>query len=141
MSFDPRYGPGPEGPWGRRNPHRLWRDPQHRWIAGVCAGLAAFAGVDVAVARLAALFGLVLFFPPVALGYLVLAIALPVKPTEPRGTPDEQRFWRMASTAPNRAVGELTERFRTIDRRLAAIETLVTSEEYHLRRKFRDMGA
>ena len=44
--------------------HRLWRDTDRGILAGVCAGIADYVGVEPIVVRLATVLGLVFFFPP-----------------------------------------------------------------------------
>ncbi|HEY5668163.1 MAG TPA: PspC domain-containing protein [Candidatus Saccharimonadales bacterium] len=55
---------------------RLFRDTQHGMIAGVCAGIASFFGLDVVLVRL--IFVLVLFFGGAAIPiYLLLWLVMP----------------------------------------------------------------
>ena len=44
--------------------YRLWRDRDRAILAGVCAGIADYIGVEPIVARLVTVLGLVFFFPP-----------------------------------------------------------------------------
>jgi len=129
------YGPVP------RNPIRLYRDTEHSIVAGVCAGLAEYLGIERRVVRLLVLVGLFFFFPPVFITYMVLAFILKPKPGPLFRSADEERFWRTMSTQPNRTVAELRQRFRNLDQRLSEIERRATSEEFDLRQKFRDLGA
>jgi len=67
---DADFGPGPTG---------LYRDPKHARIAGVCAGLADYFGVNRRGLRIALIIlSCVGFFGPVLVGYVVLAILLPI---------------------------------------------------------------
>lgn len=134
MSSDPFH-------W-QRNPIGLYRDVRNAKIAGVCAGIADWLDIRVGVVRtlaiLAAIFG---FFPFVVGVYILLAVVLKPKPEVTFRSEAEERFWRTMSAAPGRTVNELSQRFRTLDRRLADIERAVTSHEFDLRRQFRDLGA
>ena len=61
---------GPPGPPGPPAGKRLERKTTGRWIAGVCAGLAAYTGVDPTVIRL--LFAVLTFFGGVgAIAYVI----------------------------------------------------------------------
>lgn len=128
-----RPGPGP-------NIYRLRRIPSRGKIAGVCAGLAEHFGWRVKMVRVIAIL-LTVFFFPVPL-FIYLAAAVLIKPVEAR--PDyvdeeEERFWRTFSTRPKATFSELKHRFRALDARLADIERAVTSDEYGLRKAFRDL--
>ena len=48
---------------GSSTRYRLWRDRDRGIIAGVCAGIADYIGVEPIVVRLVAVLGLVFFFP------------------------------------------------------------------------------
>lgn len=124
-----------------RNPIRLYRDTEHGWIAGVCAGLADYFGINRAAVRLATILGLMFFMPPVLIAYLAMACILKRKPAQLFRSEREEQFWRNVSTQPNRTVGDLRQRFRAMDRRLSDVEHQVTSEEFDLRQKFKDLGS
>ena|SRR5690348_2052685 len=123
-----------------RNPFRLYRDTEHGVLAGVCAGIAEFFGVERIVIRLATVLGLIFFFPPTVLAYVVLALALPAKPRDLYGSRDEEEFWRGVSMAPGDTLQSLQRKFRSLDDRLAQMEGQVTSGDFELHRKFRDLG-
>ena len=118
---------------------RLYRDPDKGMIAGVCAGIAEYVGLRPVQVRLLAILGLVFFFVPTVVLYVALALALPPKPPDLYRADDEAQFWRTVRTAPNQALSALRDRFRDLDARLGHIESLVASDEYELRRKFRDI--
>ena len=65
-----------------KNPHRLFRDKENAILAGVCAGIAEYFGLNRKGVRLVTF--LFMLFPPffafVVISYVVLAIVLPVKP-------------------------------------------------------------
>lgn len=66
------YHPGPHQ--GVRQVTRL---PGEGMIAGVCAGLARYAGLDPTLVRVLAVVGLVVGFPAVFVGYLVAWAIMP----------------------------------------------------------------
>ena len=123
-----------------RNPHRLYRDPEAGWIFGVCAGAADYFGVEKWQVRAAAVLFL-FFFPPWALLiYLTSAIFMPRRPERrPYRSREEEEFWRSVSGRPEQALSGLRYRFRALEDRLAGLEGHVTSDEFKLRREFRDI--
>jgi len=124
------------------NPVRLYRDTRHGRIAGVCAGLALYFDIKVRYVRLAVILLTIWSgFVPAILIYIILAMVLRPVPDQLFKSETEERFWRTVSVAPNLSVGELKTRFRALDRRLAEMEARVTSDEFSLRQKFRDLNA
>jgi phage shock protein C len=130
---------GPGFPAGF-DPGRIYRDPERGWIAGVCAGIADYAGVDPMPVRLAAVLFLVFFFLPALVAYAAFAIVLKPKPPEPFASPQQEALWRDLRTEPASVLNRLGSRLRGLDGRLRRMETLVTSDEFELRRGFRDIG-
>lgn len=120
--------------------YRLFRDTEHGIVAGVCAGIAAYFDVEPIIVRLGFVAALALFFPPTVLAYLILALALRPKPRALYASGEEEAFWRGVATAPDDVVRGLSRRFATLDERLRRMETQVTSSDFELHRKFRDLG-
>jgi phage shock protein C len=118
---------------------RLYRDPDHGVLAGVCAGIAQYFGVDPIAVRLAFVLGLFLFFVPAALGYVVLAFLLPRRPPALFASSEDEAFWRSVGTAPDETLGGLRRRFADLETRLRSMERQVASPEFELHRKFRDL--
>lgn len=125
-------------PW--RNPHRLYRDVENGRVAGVCAGIADYFGIRRCHVRLVTIFGLIFFFPATAITYVILTIMLPRKPPELYASEEEEVFWRGVTTAPSDTLKALRHKFAELEQRLAGMETTVTSAEFDLHRKFRDIG-
>jgi phage shock protein C len=61
----------------RTSPQQLRRSTDDRMLAGVCAGIARYAGVDPTLVRIAAVVGLVLGFGTIGLVYLLLWAIVP----------------------------------------------------------------
>jgi phage shock protein C len=118
---------------------RVYRDTERGWIFGVCAGIADYIGVEPLLVRLAALLCLVFFFLPVLVAYAVFAIVLKPRPPALFASPSEEAFWRSIRTGPGEVLHGLNARLRAVDRRVRRMETLVTSNEFDLRRGFRDL--
>ena len=119
---------------------RLWRDRERGILAGVCAGIADYVGIEPIVVRIVAVLGLIFFFPPTVIGYVILALALPPKPPALYGSREEEAFWRSVNTAPADTFQSLRHKFRDLEDRLAHMETQVASGDFELHRKFRDLG-
>ena len=59
---------------------KLYRSRSNRMVAGVCAGLADFFGIDPTVVRLIFVAGTLLGFGSLILVYLVMFIVVPEQP-------------------------------------------------------------
>jgi phage shock protein C len=59
------------------SPRQLRRSTDDRMVAGVCAGIARYAGVDPTLVRIAAVVGLVIGFGSIGLVYLLLWAIVP----------------------------------------------------------------
>ena len=126
-------GPGP-------NFHRLRRDTKNGVVAGVCAGVSAYFGWNLKWVRIIAVMSAVFFLPFTAISYLAAAVFLkPDNAAEQYVDKESERFWRTFSTKPRVTFSELKHRFRALDTRIADIEHAVTSDEYGLRKAFRDL--
>ena len=119
--------------------HRLWRDTDRGIIAGVCAGIAGYLGVEPIVVRLVAVLGLVFFFPPTIVAYVILALVLRPKPPTLYASPDEEAFWRGVGTAPADTLHSLKRKFADLEARLGQMESQVASGDFDLHRRFRDL--
>ncbi len=120
---------------------RLYRDPERRWIAGVCAGIAAYFDLDVRLPRLLAVICLIFFFPLTLLAYVLLALLLKPQPDGRAADPEEAAFRRGVALQPGRTLAGLRRQFGALETRLQRIETLVTTEDFALHRSFRDLEA
>ena len=121
----------------RRNPHRLFRDRENAMLAGVCAGIAEYFGLNRKGVRLVTV--LLMLFPPffafVVFSYVILAIVLPAKPADLYETKEQAEFWRGVSTAPSDVFGALSHRFKELNLRLERMEAFVTSKEFEIDRE------
>ena len=121
----------------RKNPHRLYRDRDNAMLAGVCAGISEYFGLNRKGVRLATV--LLMLFPPffafVAISYVVLAIVLPVKPAGLYESTEQAAFWRGVSNAPSDVFGALSHRFKELNLRLERMEAYVTSKAFEIDRE------
>ena len=119
----------------RKNPHKLYRDKDNAMLAGVCAGLATYFGLNRKGLRLIAAISTFFFFPFMVPAYIVLAIILPVKPQDLYQDESQEKFWRGVSMAPTDVFSNLNHRFRELDLRLQKMEAYVTSREFEMDRE------
>lgn len=115
---------------------RLYRDTEHKLLAGVCAGIAEKHGLPRLVVR--AITVLLLFTPltlVVVIAYCVAAFLVPEKPRDLYRSPDEEVFWRSVNRAPADTFGQVRHRFREMENRLRRMEAYVTSKEFELDRE------
>ena len=119
----------------RRNPHRLYRDKDHAILAGVCAGVANYFGLNRKGLRLIAAVSTVFFAPFMIPTYIVLAIILPAKPQDLYKDESQEKFYRGLSMAPSEVFSNLNHRFRELDLRLQKMEAFVTSREFNIDRE------
>lgn len=125
------------GMYENRSPHRLYRDRENAMLAGVCAGVAEYFGLNRKGVRLVT--ALMCLFPPffafVVVSYIILAIVLPVKPDRLYETKEQAEFWRGVNTAPRDMFSGLSHRFRELNLRLERMEAFVTSREFEIDRE------
>jgi len=119
----------------RKNPHKLYRDKDNAMLAGVCAGLASYFGLNRKGLRLIAAVSTLFFFPFMVPAYIILTIILPVKPQGLYKDKNQENFWRDMSMAPSDVFSNLSHRFRELDLRLQKMEAYVTSREFEMDRE------
>ena len=110
---------------------KFYRDKQHGKVAGVCAGIADYTGIDPTIVRVVSV---VLLFATGWFFFLYVAAAL-IAPKKPAGlyeTPEDAKFWQGVRTNPRRSTAEVRSKLRDIDRRLADMETFYTSRNTRL---------
>lgn len=122
------------------NRYRLYRLPKAGWLAGVAAGISDYLGIDVRIVRVAWILGLIFFAPPTILAYIVLTVVLPRRPEDLFGSEEEQALRRAVHLGPHDALREAKMRLRDAEERVGRLEGAILSEDFQLRRKFRDLG-
>ncbi len=118
--------------------NRLYRDKDRAIIAGVCAGLADWTGVNRVGLRLVVVLLALPFTFVMVMGYLVLWLLLPRRPRNLYRDDAEAEFWQEVRRSPRDSVGQLNRRFRDLDGRLQRMEAWITSSEYRIDRELRD---
>lgn len=110
---------------------KFYRDKQNGKVAGVCAGIADYTGIDPTIVRV---ISVVLLFATGWFFFLYVAAAM-IAPRKPVGlyeTPEDAKFWQGVRTNPRRSTAEVRSKLRDIDRRLADMETFYTSRNTQL---------
>jgi phage shock protein C len=106
-----------------------------KWL-GVCAGLADYAGVDVTLVRVGVVILTFMTSGWAILAYLITAWVADPKPSEfYEDSREDDQFWQTVRARPGASVRDVRARFRDIDRRIADIETHVTSQNSALARE------
>ena len=122
------------------NPKRFYRSRQDKVIAGVCGGLAERFGWEPILLRvLAVLLFLFVAGPLILIAYIAVWMITPRTPRGAAISPEEDVFWRNVSDRPRATFGNLKYTFMDLDERLRNIERKVTSDEWRLRKEFRDL--
>ncbi|HET8750417.1 MAG TPA: envelope stress response membrane protein PspC [Sphingomicrobium sp.] len=115
---------------------RFYRDKRNGKLFGVCAGIADYTGFDVSLVRICFLAAMFLSGGSVLPFYFIAAMVTPTKPHELEYSNSEDRqFWQGVRASPARTARDIRSRFRDLDRRLADIESYVTTENRSLARE------
>ncbi len=119
---------------------RFYRDKQNGKVMGVCAGIADYTGFDVALVRIAFLAAVFMSGGSVLPFYFIAGWVAPTKPREFDYQHSEDRqFWQGVRASPARAARDIRSRFKDMDRRLADIESYVTTENRSLAREIEQL--
>ncbi|MBL0521523.1 envelope stress response membrane protein PspC [Aeromonas enteropelogenes] len=129
-----------------REGRNLYRDPRQGKIAGVCAGLADYFGVETWIVRLLAISGLIFAGFITFTAYMAAWFLLDKKPVTLYEQEEETfaevrmkaRSWQ-AGITPHQALGRINRELDALEPRLQQIEKLVTSKEFTLQREFRKL--
>jgi phage shock protein C len=119
---------------------RFYRDKQNGKMFGVCAGIADYTGFDVSLVRVCFLAAVFMSGGSVLPFYIIAAIVTPTTPRALERTDrEEQQFWQGVRASPARAAKDIRSRLKDIDRRLADIESYVTTENRSLAREIEQL--
>ncbi|HEX6604103.1 MAG TPA: envelope stress response membrane protein PspC [Sphingomicrobium sp.] len=112
---------------------RFYRDKRHGKFLGVCAGIADYTGFDVNLVRVCFLATVFMSGGSVLPFYFIAAMVTPTKPRQfDLEDVEDRQFWQGVRASPARTARDIRSRFRDLDRRLADIESYVTSENRSL---------
>ncbi len=123
------------------NPKRLFRSRTDKVWLGVCGGVAERFGWEPTLVRILTVASFfVLAGPFVIIAYIVMAMITPKAPIGGRPmAPEEDAFWRNVSDRPRMTASGLKYTFMDLEDRLRSLERNVTSEEWRLKKAFRDL--
>ena len=116
---------------------KFYLDRRNRKLMGVCAGIADYTGIDATWVRVGTvLLTLLGGFPWTVIAYFVTGWVAGDRPREfADSDPEQEKFWQGVRAKPGRSIREVRSRFRDLDRRLAEVETHVTSQNSRLARE------
>jgi phage shock protein C len=119
---------------------RFYRDKRNGKLFGVCAGIADYTGFDVSLVRVCFLAAMFMSGGGVVPFYFIAAMVTPTKPRSlERVDREDTQFWQGVRASPARAARDIRSRFKDIDRRLADIESYVTTENRTLAREIEQL--
>ncbi|MEM1081240.1 MAG: envelope stress response membrane protein PspC [Pseudomonadota bacterium] len=130
-----RYGRTVRRTYESMNRNRLYRNKKRGILAGVCAGISDWTGVNLTALRVIVILLALPFTAVMIVGYLALAFLLPAQPTDLYRDEEHEEFWQEVRKAPTDSVSTLNHRFKTLDERLQRLETWLTSPEYRINRE------
>lgn len=115
---------------------KFYLDKRNGKIMGVCSGIADYTGLDVSLVRIMMVGAFLMSGGSVLPLYFVAGIIADDKPRELALEDQEhQRFWQGVRQSPARSARDIRSRMRDIDRRIADIESYVTTENRSLARE------
>ena len=119
---------------------RFYRDKRHGKVMGICAGIADYTGLDVTLVRFGLIAAVFLSSGSILPVYFIAGMIAPDKPSELETTDTEEReFWRSVRQSPTRTARDIRLRLKDIDRRLADVESYVTTENRTLAREIEQL--
>ena len=119
---------------------RFYRDKRNGKMFGICAGIADYTGFDVSLVRVGFLAAMFMSGGGILPFYFIAAMVTPTKPhVLERADSEERQFWQGVRASPARAARDISSRMKDIDRRLADIESYVTTENRSLAREIEQL--
>ena len=119
---------------------RCYRDKRNGKIMGICAGIADYTGFDVSLVRITVIAAIFLSSGSIVPIYFLAGMVSPDKPRELENTDvEETEFWRQVRRSPTRTARDIRLRLKDIDRRLADVESYVTTENRSLVREIEQL--
>lgn len=119
---------------------RFYRDQRNGKVMGICAGIADYTGFDVSLVRICFIAAVFMSGGSILPVYFIAGFLTPKRPYGiVAENADDKKFWQGVRASPARAASDIRSRFRDIDRRLADIESFVTSENRTLAREIEQL--
>ncbi|MEO6360288.1 MAG: envelope stress response membrane protein PspC [Sphingomicrobium sp.] len=108
---------------------KFYRDKRNGKIMGVCAGIADYTGFDVNLVRVCMVAAVFISSGSILPFYVIAGFITPDKPSEfAVADPQQEQFWQQVRRSPTRTARDIRLKMKEIDRRLADIESYVTTE-------------
>lgn len=119
---------------------KFYRDKRNGKLMGVCSGIANYTGMDVTLVRIMFLGAMFMSGGSVLPLYFIAGFIADDEPRElALENKEERQFWQGVRQSPTRTARDIRGRLREIDRRLADIESYVTTENRSLAREIEDL--
>jgi phage shock protein C len=119
---------------------RFYRDKRNGKVMGICAGIADYTGFDVTLVRITMIAAVFLSSGSILPVYFIAGWVAPDRPRElDSGDVEEREFWRSVRRSPARTARDIRLRLKDIDRRLADVESYVTTENRSLAREIEQL--
>jgi len=119
---------------------KFYLDKRHGKFMGVCSGIADYTGLDVTLVRIMMVAATLMSSFAILPLYIITGFVADDKPRELAiEDKEDQRFWQGVRQSPARTARDIRSRFRDIDRRLADIESYVTTENRSLAREIEQL--
>ena len=119
---------------------KFYLDKRHGKFMGVCSGIADYTGLDATLVRIMFVSAVFLSGGSVLPLYFIAGFIADDKPRElAMEDREDQRFWQGVRQSPRRSARDIRSRMRDIDRRLADIESYVTTENRSLAREIEQL--
>ena len=119
---------------------KFYRDKRNGKINGLCAGIADYTGFDVSLVRLFMLAALFLSGGSIIPFYFVAGWITPDLPSQLTAVDAQhQQFWQQVCRSPARTARDIRLKMKEIDRRLADIESYVTTENRTLAKEIEQL--
>ena len=119
---------------------RFYRDKQNGKIMGICSGIADYTGFDVTLVRIGMVAAVFLSSGSILPIYFIAGFVAPERPRELDTSDSEERqFWQSVRASPTRTARDIRLRLKDVDRRLADIESYVTTENRSLAREIEQL--
>lgn len=112
---------------------KFYLDKKNGKVMGVCSGIADYTGFDVTLIRIMLIAGIVIGGGALIPVYFIAGWITDDQPRELAVEDrEEQKFWQGVRASPTRSARDIRSRLRDVDRRLADIESYVTTENRSL---------
>ena len=119
---------------------KFYLDKRHGKFMGVCSGIADYTGLDVTLVRIMFLGAVFMSGGSVLPLYFIAGFVADDKPRELAIEDKEDKlFWQGVRASPARTARDIRSRLREIDRRLADVESYVTTENRSLAREIEQL--